>query len=175
MAANPETVLSWEGKIDISYHEREVVMVKVKDLFDIAYQVEAAGYSFYKNLAQEVSGDRADLFDSLADQERDHRRKFEEIFEEMKSDREEREGSWPEKEVSSFLRSYGEFSVFDKHEEVPEDYSKALKMAIEAEKDSIILYQDIKYLLRDREAVEKIIDEEKDHLESLIEQMEEVG
>jgi len=148
--------------------------MKIEDLFDIAYQVESSGYSFYKDLADQVSDEKAKLFNSLAEQEREHRERFKEIFENTKSQSESEEVSWPEKEVSSFLRSYGEFSVFNKHEEVPEEYSDALKLAIEAEKDSIILYQDIKYLLENQESIEKIITEEKEHLQSLLDQMEEV-
>lgn len=149
-----------------------MIYVKVEDLFDVAYQIESSGYSFYKNLAERVSGKKEELFEDLAEQERDHRKRFEEIYEKNKSEKTGKGSSWPGEEVSSFLRSYGKFSVFDKHEEVPEDLSKALKLAIEAEKDSIILYQDIKYLLSNSSPVEKIIDEEKQHLESLLDQKE---
>ncbi|MGB9693561.1 MAG: ferritin family protein, partial [Fervidobacterium sp.] len=57
-----------------------------KELLSIAIKVEGAGYSYYTKLAEKASGNLKTLFQDLANQERDHAKRFEEIIKKYESD-----------------------------------------------------------------------------------------
>ena len=147
--------------------------MNVKDLFQVADKIESYGYSFYSDLSKHVSGKTVDLFQDLAKQEREHREKFKQIYSRY-SGKKSGANTWEEQEVSGYLKSLANLSIFPsmEKEEVPSDYQAALDMAIDSEKDSIILYNDIEYLVKEEEPIRAIIDEEKKHMETLLEEKE---
>jgi len=143
-----------------------------RELLNIAVRVESAGYSYYSKLAGKVSGALKEFFTELANQEREHARRFEEIMTKYSSD--SSIATWQNEEVSGYAESYAKAFIFPEieNEEVSETILGALRKAIEVEKDSIIYYNEIKRIVPDPKPVEKIINEEKEHLRKLSEKLQ---
>ncbi|MEN3041916.1 MAG: ferritin family protein [Fervidobacterium sp.] len=142
-----------------------------KDLLAIAIKVEGTGYSYYMKLSEKVSGELKNLFQELANQERDHAKRFEEIM--KKYENESNFATWQNEEVMGYAETYAKTFIFPEveKEDVPETLLGALRKAIEVEKDSIIYYNEIKMLVPDPKPVEEIIKEEKEHLKKLSEKL----
>ncbi len=143
-----------------------------RELLNIAVRVESAGYSYYSKLAGKVSGALKEFFTELANQEREHARRFEEIMTKYSSD--SSIATWQNEEVSGYAESYAKAFIFPEieNEEVSETILGALRKAIEVEKDSIIYYNEIKRIVPDPKPVEEIINEEKEHLRKLSEKLQ---
>ncbi|ABQ46932.1 MULTISPECIES: ferritin-like domain-containing protein [Thermotoga] len=138
-------------------------MIGPRDLLNIALRIESTGYSYYKNLTEKTEGETKALFERLAEQERDHSRKFKEILEKYEQDLN------PSDEVLGYLEALAEISIFPKLEETPpDDLREAVRRAIEVEKDSIVFYSEILSYVPEKEPVQAIIDEEKKHLRDLL-------
>ncbi len=138
-------------------------MISARDLLNIALRIESAGYVYYKDLAEKVSGEVRKLFENLADQERDHSRRFQEILGRYEEDFE------VSPEVLGYLQALAETSIFPKLvEKPPEDLKEAVRLAIEVEKDSVLFYSEILNYVPEKKAVEEIVEEEKKHLRNLL-------
>ncbi|ABR30458.1 ferritin [Thermosipho melanesiensis] len=136
----------------------------VNELLGVALKIEGAGYSYYTKLANISTGKLKELFVELANEEREHAKIFEEI---LKSFEENQTLSLNEEEIG-YLKAFADDIIFPKLSiKVPQSVKEALKLAIEVEKDSIIFYTDIKALIPNKEAFEKIIEEEKKHMKKL--------
>lgn len=144
-----------------------------KELFDIAIKVEGAGYSYYTKLSEKASGKLKELFESLAMQEKDHARRFEELS--RKYEKDSNLATWQNEEVIGYAETYAKAFIFPEieKEDIPETILGALRKAMEVEKDSIIYYNEIKLLVPDPEPIEEIIKEEKEHLRKLAEKLTE--
>ncbi|MGC8819634.1 MAG: ferritin-like domain-containing protein [Fervidobacterium sp.] len=142
-----------------------------KELLSIAIKVEGAGYSYYTKLAEKASGNLKTLFQDLANQERDHAKRFEEIMKKYESD--SNFATWQNEEVTGYAETYAKAFIFPEieKEEIPETLVGALRKAIEVEKDSIIYYNELKLIVPDPKPVEEIINEEKQHLKTLTERL----
>jgi len=142
-----------------------------KDLLAVAVKIEGTGYSYYSKLAAKTSGALKSLFEELANQERDHEKRFQEIMQKYES--EPTLATWQNEEVSGYAETYAKAFIFPElnKEEVPETMVAALRKAIEVEKDSIIYYNEIKSIVPESKAVEEIIKEEKEHLRKLSEKL----
>ncbi|HOJ87374.1 MAG TPA: ferritin family protein [Pseudothermotoga sp.] len=145
-------------------------MVSIGDLVSIAVQVEANGYVFYDNLAKNQKNQRMkDFFNRLADQERVHQQIFKNLTEQTHSSTSVT--SWIEDEVSGYLKSFAQVSIFPSIEKSKQDLSlqQALDLAISIEKDSIIFYSELlRYATAEKSTIESIINEEKKHLIDLL-------
>ncbi|MCD6550695.1 ferritin family protein [Thermotoga sp.] len=138
-------------------------MIGPKDLLNIALKIESTGYSYYKNLAEKTEGETKALFERLAEQERDHSRRFKEIL-----DKYEQELNSSD-ELLGYLESLAEISIFPKLEDTPpDDLREAIRRAIEVEKDSIVFYSEILSYVPEKEPVQLIIEEERKHLRDLL-------
>lgn len=143
--------------------------MELKDLLNVALKIESDGYEMYSKLAEENEGELKTLFADLADQEREHQKKFKEIFEKA----EKEEGtyySWADDENAGYLMTFAELSIFPKLASgiKANSINDALDFAIGVEKDSIIFYSDLKVYFKNKETIEKIIAEEKKHLMDLL-------
>lgn len=144
-----------------------------KELLDVAVKIEGAGYSYYMNLAGKASGKLKELFESLALQEREHAKRFEEISKKYQDD--PNFATWQNEEATGYAETYAKAFIFPEIEkgEIPETMLGAIRKAIEVEKDSIIYYNEIKLLVPDPKPVEEILKEEKEHLRKLMEKLNE--
>lgn len=143
--------------------------MELKDLLNVALKVESDGYELYSKLAGENKGELKTLFTDLAEQERQHQKKFKEIFEKV----EKEEGAyynWADDENAGYLMTFAELSIFPKLAGgfKAESINDALDFAIGVEKDSIIFYSDLKVYFKNKETIEQIIAEEKNHLMDLL-------
>ena len=143
--------------------------MQLKELLNVALKIESDGYEMYSNLAQENEGELQRLFKDLAAQEREHQQRFKKIFDKCMEDQEQH-ADWTDDENAGYLMSFAELSIFPKlsGNQKPENVNDAIDMAIEVEKDSIIFYSDLKSYFKDKDTIDQIIAEEKQHLMDLL-------
>ena len=152
------------------------------EVMEMAKDIEKRGKKFYLKHAEATENrDLRELFKKLAADEQDHYEKFVALTEELRSGEEDEDYLYDE-DVSAYFNYLVEYSVFPKDEskesvEALDDVEKALKLAIQAEKDSILFYKE---MCENNEgktlnAVEKLIDQEKDHLRALGKYIKEYG
>lgn len=152
------------------------------EVMEMAKDIEKRGKKFYLKHAEATENrDLRELFKKLARDEQDHYEKFVALTEELRSGSDDADYLY-EEDVSAYFKYLVEFSVFpedDSEESVASlnDVEKALKLAIQAEKDSILFYREMCEYNDGKtiEAVNKLIEEEKDHLRALGKYIEEYG
>ena len=145
------------------------------EVMEMAKDIEKRGKKFYLKHAEATENrDLRELFKQLASDEQDHYEKFVALTEELKSEGEEADYLY-EEDVSAYFNYLVEYSVFPKDDskesvEALNDVKKALKLAVQAEKDSILFYREMCENNEDKtlEAVEELIKQEKEHLKSLV-------
>jgi rubrerythrin len=142
-------------------------MIDINELLGIALKIEGAGYSFYKKLAGRTEGERKELFNRLAEQERVHGERFRKILGEFESNE---ENTRFDDEVAGYLKSLAEVSVFSEKDadNPPEKLEDAVRTAINVEKDSIVFYSELINYVPEKSALERVINEEKTHLRDLL-------
>lgn len=143
------------------------------DIMEVAIRIEENGVNFYKFAEQIASKeDEKKLFAQLAQAEVAHKKTFEKFFAGMEKSNppESYEG-----EFGAYLRSYVDNNliftkeIMDKQLAKIKDTLSALEFAIQRELDSILYYHEIKKLVpaAQHDAIEKIIEEERKHFQSL--------
>lgn len=142
-------------------------MIDINELLGIALKVEGTGYSFYKKLAYRTDGEREELFNRLAEQEREHGETFRKILGKFES---KEENKRYDDEVAGYLKSLAEVSVFSEKDadNPPENLDNAVRIAINVEKDSIVFYSELIDYVPEKSALERVINEEKTHLRDLL-------
>mgnify|MGYP006283887539 CR=1 FL=1 len=145
------------------------------ELYDIAVGIEKNGVAYYGSLSEQVDDpDLKHMYSDLADMEQHHIH----VFREMRDNSVESGPVVPpdvEQEYDEYLRALIDSSVFPNDDVAREvaaraaNTAEALQFAIGAEKDSILFYTEMKDLVpaKEREAVDRIIQEEKKHLRDL--------
>jgi rubrerythrin len=143
------------------------------ELINIAIGIERSGITFYDIMARTTDNEIArDIFHDFVEMERAHLKLFQNILSTIGNDKP------PEIETSDYagyLQALIDDAVFTNDAVMSETLTqadsdiKALEIGISAEKDSILFYQSIKDIMPRRvvPALEKIISEEKSHLQQL--------
>lgn len=135
-----------------------------------AIKFEEDGYEFYKDIAAKMTQPLAKrLFESLAAQEKEHKKRILEIYDA------EREGKeWKaenpalatmEDEVKALFRE-----LDDEKKKIPLDHIEGYKLAMEMEKKGFNMYRKFSQEAkspREKAFFETLMNEEKDHLSSL--------
>ncbi len=144
------------------------------ELFEVAIGIEKNGAGYYDSLSQ-LAGDSGlkQTYGDLAAMERHHIQVFEGLKTGVSS------GAVvpgiDEPEYRAYLQALIDSAVFV-NDEVARDLAKraagpaeALQLALGAEKDSILFYSEMRSLVpqRERDAVDKIISEERKHVREL--------
>ncbi len=151
----------------------ENIQFNAIEVFKMAQQIEKKGKKFYGIQAERFKNnkDLYDLFLRLKSEEDDHLKTFKNLSEEYKKDiNEDGYKHLNDPQVSGYLRALVEFSIFpeniEKDDKNIESINDILLIAIMAEKESILYYQEIlKYNEgKTEEVLEKLIEEEKKHL-----------
>ena len=149
------------------------LLVSGSELAKIAIGIERNGAAFYDSLAESTGDEKArDMYGELADKERMHIK----IFEDMSSQLADYQP--PEiytEDYDLYMKALVDSSVFSNDQEAREmaqkvtSDSEALQIGINAEKDSILFYSEMRELVRqsDRDVINYIIDEERSHLKRL--------
>ncbi|SDL06158.1 Rubrerythrin [Halarsenatibacter silvermanii] len=144
------------------------------EVLEMAKDIEEKGENFYQNQAELTDNSEAEkLFLRLAADENDHYRRFQKLQEDFQQETGREDEYVTDSDVSAYLEALVEFSVFpaDEEEKVEaRDLEEVLGMAIQAEKDSILLYTEMKEdnTGTTAEALDKLIEEEKEHLVDLL-------
>ncbi len=145
------------------------------ELYDIAVGIEKNGVAYYGSLSEQVDDPELKrMYSGLVDMEQRHIH----LFQEMRDRLVESGPVVPpdvEQEYDEYLRALIDSSVFPNDDVAREvaaraaSTAEALQFAIGAEKDSILFYTEMKDLVpaKEREAVDRIIQEEKKHLRDL--------
>ena len=143
------------------------------ELVNIAIGIERNGLAFYQSLLKAEKNVMArGAYKYLADMEEQHIKTFQKMLNTVE------EYGHPEiytEEYDLYLRALVDSAVFTDDKVAREmaenarSSAEAIQIALGAEKDSILFYYDMRNLVRerDREMVDKIIEEEKSHLSRL--------
>ena len=119
----------------------------VFEMLEMAKEIENRGYRLYSTQAEVVEDkELKKLFNKLASDEQDHYNTFDKLEKRYKEN-EEKDYSYVEDvKVNDYLRSLVEYEVFPKGErkELKDmEVEEVLDRAIQSEKDSILLYQEL--------------------------------
>ena len=145
------------------------------ELINIAIGIEGRGIVFYDVMAKSTQNEAArEVFNYLADMERDHIEIFKGMLEEADKFQVPADESG---QYTAYLRALVDNAVFSddlvtsEMAAQAESDTAALELAIRAEKDSILFYYEMKEVMpqRAQATVNKIIAEEKSHLRQLSE------
>jgi rubrerythrin len=152
-------------------------MFSLKDIIDIAVQIERNGERVYRNAADKIENPSLrSLLQRLADDEAQHAKWFEELIDKVPGT-----GEFPEQEkmgrallqnavgAQSFTLEDADFSSMKKIEDL-------LSLAIEFEKDTALFYGMLQPLIEDQKTLEQlhaIIQEEEAHARRLKEMLPE--
>ena len=148
----------------------------------IAQNMEKHGLEFYQRAAARAKDTATrDLFLRLAEDEKKHLARFEELEEILQADRRAKKGYTDDADLAAYIDRLVETQVFADEgtvarlaDQVESDY-EALAVAIRAERDAILFYQEMMAFIesnRARAAFSTILDEEREHLRILGDQSE---
>ncbi|MFZ0034569.1 MAG: ferritin family protein [Sedimentisphaerales bacterium] len=144
------------------------------EIFEMAEQIERNGIKFYRKAAKGVSDkDTSQMLLNLAAMEAEHEKTFAGMKKQFSDKERESDVFDPDNETALYLQAMADGHVFDPKK----DYSKQLtgnesvedilKLALGAEKDSIVFYLGLKDFVpagAGRDKVEAIIKEEMGHI-----------
>ncbi len=154
------------------------IAYNVDEVFEIAEQIERNGAAFYRKAASFSQADARDFLLKLADQEDEHERTFAAIRAALVAAPKKVAAYDQDNIVASYLQALAGQYVFHKNRK-PQDVLSGkeslpdiLTLAIQQEKDSIVLYLGLMDTLADsgdRDKVRRITKEEQQHLTDLLE------
>ncbi len=141
----------------------------IDEIMEMAIRTETLGYQFYSTMAEKFKkeDDLAKLFTTLASKEKVH----EKIFTDLKATV-AKQGAEPVEwdEVSNYMRAFVESEFFlGKGKALPAmDHVKTvqdvIKFAIGFEKETLLYFFELRSLVKEKKAVDEIINEEKSHI-----------
>ena len=145
------------------------------EVLKMAQAIEKKGMDYYQHHAAKTDNkDLEKLFLKLKEEEKKHYQKIDEIKEKIGDSNNEDYQYLNDPRVNGYLKTLVEFTIF------PDDISKEdmlktdtideiILIAIMAEKESILFYQELLSANEGRSAeiIEKLIEEEKQHLQDL--------
>ena len=150
------------------------IHVNADEVFEMAEEIERNGAKFYRKAAQGATNSRTrDLLLDLASREDEHQK----TFASMRATLPDKERGWeifdPEGQTAMYLRAMAQGQVFDVQADPSRQLTgeqteeEILQMAIGLEKDSVVFYLRIQWIVQEKLGKDKILDiikEESDHL-----------
>jgi rubrerythrin len=153
------------------------------EIFEMAEDIERQGAAFYTKAAGLFSdAGIKKLLEGLSRMESGHEKAFKKMRSDMLSDA--FKGYDPDEMAASYIHAFTEGKVFSKGADMCDalnaksTLAEVLKMAIEAEKNSILFYLGIKKALPEtmaKDAIEDIIAEEMKHIVMLTGKIESIA
>jgi rubrerythrin len=146
----------------------------VREVVEQAVQTEKLGYDFYQHMTKKFENDSKlkELFESLATKEKHHEKVFSDLLAKVKD-----QGIENPEEFSAYLRSIVESEFFlGKNKSLPSlehltTVTDAVKFAIGFERETLLYFYSLKDIVKEKEIVNEIIEEEKSHVRWLTEYM----
>lgn len=141
------------------------------NILEVAQQLERNGAKFYRQAAETASNasNKAFLSD-LADMEADHEATFGAMRIELSENEKAGTVFRPEGDAAIYLQALADTRVFFEKEIDPHSIEEIYKVAIMAEKDSIVFYLGLQDMVPEalgKNRIDQIINEEKGHLRLL--------
>jgi rubrerythrin len=141
----------------------------IDEILEMAVQTETLGYQFYIGMAEKFKKDEGlvRLFTELASKEKTHEKTFSGL-KDMVAKRGAEPVQW--EEVSNYMRAFIESEFFlGKGKALPSmDHIKtvndAVKFAIGFEKETLLYFIELRTLVKEKEVVDEVINEEKSHI-----------
>ena len=154
-----------------------------EEILEMAVQIEKNGVAFYQGLAESARDDRMrELMEYLAEEERKHVVTFQKLSGVLDTEHLKTlyELQYVEN-VSLYLKALADTKIFADSNEAAQwaretkNLSEVFATAIDLEKDSVLFYLEMWNFVRkeDRDLIDKIIDEEKQHIQTLAKLKEE--
>lgn len=139
----------------------------ITEVIEQAIQTEELGYEFYQRMAKRFEDNEGlhRLFDTLALKELQHKNTFKEL--KGITGEEEPEGI---EDVTPYFRAMSESEFFlGKDKSLPsleniKTADEAVRFAINFEKETMLYFLGIRDLVKEKEVVDEIIHEEKNHI-----------
>jgi rubrerythrin len=141
----------------------------ISEVLEMAVQTEKLGFQFYTSMAEQFKTDAGlvKLFTTLASKEKNHERTFTELKQMVAK-------SGPEPvewgEVSNYMRAFVESEFFlGRGKALPSmDHIKSVKDAVNFamgfEKETLLYFLGLRGVVKEKEVVDEVINEEKSHL-----------
>ena len=147
------------------------------EIFEIAEQIERNGAKFYREAAEKADdSDVKKMLKELAAMEEGHEKTFIQMRKELTAEEKESNVFDPDNEVAQYLQTMADFHGTEGKVSATEKFTgnesmaEILKVALQAEKNSIAFYVGIKDLLPNKEGkdrVQGIIIEEMAHVSTI--------
>ncbi len=144
------------------------------EIFEMAEQIERNGIKFYRKAAKGISAqDARQMLLDLAEMEADHEKVFAGMRKELQDQDRQTRVFDPDNEMALYLQAMADGHVFDLRKDPAEQLTgdetlgDIVKLAIGAEKDSIVFYLGIKDFVPVRagkDKVDAVIKEEMGHI-----------
>ncbi len=139
----------------------------INEVIEQAVQTEKLGYEFYVSMANKFDKDEKfrKFFETLAVKEQEHEKTFTGLKERIGDQNLE---GW--EEASQYLRAIVESEFFlGKNKSLPsldhlETIADVVRFAIGFEKETLLYFLSLKDVIKEKEIVNKIINEEKEHI-----------
>ena len=139
----------------------------ISEVIEQAVQTEKLGYQFYTTMADRFKADSGlkKLFETLAAKEQVHEKRFSELKDITGTV--EPEG-W--EEASQYLRAIVESEFFlGRHKSLPDlkhvhTVEAAVDFALGFEKETLLYFHTIRDVVKEKDVVDEIINEEKSHI-----------
>lgn len=141
----------------------------VTEIMEMAVQTERLGQQFYSGMAEKFKGDGAlvKLFKTLADKEKAHEKTFAEL-----KDLVAKHGPEPVQwdDVTDYLRAFVESEFFlgagkslptMTHMKTAKD---AVNFALGFEKETLLYYLGLRPIVKEKEILDEVLNEEKSHI-----------
>ncbi len=142
------------------------------EVLEMAKDLEIRGCNFYTAQVNKTARqDLKELFLKLAEDEKEHYQRFIELAQTVKDETKNEAEYVYEPEVSAYLKGLVEFSIFPDNDSVElTSLKEILKIAIYAEKDSILFYREMLEHNKGEtaEVLRELLEEEKKHLMELL-------
>ncbi len=141
----------------------------IDEIMEMAIRAEKLGYQFYTGMADKFKNDAGlvKLFMTLASKEKIHERTFTNL-----KDTVAKNGTEPVQweEVSNYMRAFVESEFFlGRGKALPTmEYIKTVpdvvKFALGFEKETLLYFMELRSIVKEKAAVDGVIDEEKSHI-----------
>ena len=155
------------------------------EVFEVAIQIEENGRKFYEESQKLIESVQVKaLFADLAQQEIEHKKKFETLRAQLPPESTVATVWDPDNELDLYIKVMAENNVFISSAGVKSRIDQlrgaedALRMAIEFEKDSVLFFLSFEEAVlgeKDRELIKSLVKEEQEHLRRLTFQLRETS
>jgi rubrerythrin len=141
----------------------------IAEIMEMAIQTERLGYQFYASMSEtfKKNADLNKLFTTLAAKEKIHEKTFAELKEIVTKSGPE-PSQW--EDVSDYLRAFVESEFFlGKGKALPSmeratTAQDAVNFALGFEKETLLYYMELRTIVREKQVMDEIINEEKSHI-----------